>query len=211
MDKPIRVVSPTGVGQYTWLTEADTRFDSDGHFKTNLIITTDEAQPLVNEIKRALKQAQQIASERMKKGQKVKWAPEPFFAEVDDAGNPTGNTIFKFKTKAQIVSKDGKVIENRVPIFDSKGQPLKDTQVWSGSELKCSADLIPYYTAVVGAGVSLRLRAVQVIKLVEGSGGSAQGFGFAEVKDGYEAPATDESFTEELETDAEEEANIADF
>lgn len=210
MDKPIRVVSPTGVGQYTWLTEADTRFDSDGHFKTNLIINAENAEPLVNEIKRALKQAQQIALEKIKKGQKIKWAPEPYFAEVDDAGNLTGNSIFKFKTKAQIVSKDGKVIENRVPIFDSKGQPLKDTQVWSGSELKCSADLIPYYTAVVGAGVSLRLRAVQVIKLVEGSGGNAQGFGFAEVKDGYEAPTSVETFTEESSEDVEE-ANLADF
>ncbi len=206
MDKPTRVVSPVGVGQYTWLTEADTRFDSDGHYKTNLIIERSDAQVLVDEIKLALKEAGKLAQEKMKgKGKQIKWAPEPFFAEQDESGDLTGNTIFKFKTKAQIVSKDGKVIENRVPIFDSAGKPLKDVQVWSGSKLKCSADLIPYYTAVVGAGVSLRLRAVQVIELVEGSGGNAQGFGFSEVKDGYQAPA------ETMEEDEVEEAHSADF
>ena len=45
-------------------------------------------------------------------------------------------------------------------------------QVWSGSEMKVSADMIPYYTAMAGAGVSLRLKAVQITKLVEGGAGA---------------------------------------
>ena len=40
---------------------------------------------------------------------------------------------------------------------------------------------------MVGAGVSMRLRAVQITNLVEGGGGNAKGFGFDEV-DGYQAP-----------------------
>jgi hypothetical protein len=63
---------------------------------------------------------------------------------------------------------------------------MTDVNVWSGSEMKCSAELIKYYTAIAGAGVSLRLRAVQITKLVEGGAGNAKGYGFDDVKDGYE-------------------------
>ena len=109
----------------------------------------------------------------------------------------TGSTVFKFKTKAQITTKDGKIIPNRVAIFDSKGTPMTDCNVWSGSEMKVSAELVPYYTAMVGAGVSMRLRAVQITKLVEGGNGNAKGYGFGE-EEGYEqsiseSPAEEES------------------
>ena len=51
------------------------------------------------------------------------------------------------------------------------------------------AAMIPYYTAMAGAGVSLRLKAVQITKLVEGGAGAgAKGHGFDEIKDGYVAP-----------------------
>ena len=63
-----------------------------------------------------------------------------------------------------------------------------DANVWSGSEMKVSAELIPYYTAMAGAGVSMRLRAVQITKLVEGGSSNAKGYGFDKVKDGYEQP-----------------------
>ena len=100
--------------------------------------------------------------------------------ETDDDGQETGNGL-KFKTKAQIISKDGKVIPNRVALFDSKGKPMTDVNVWSGSEMKVSAELIKYYTAIGSAGVFLRLRA-QITKL-EGGSGNTKGYGFDDVKD----------------------------
>lgn len=183
-----KVVTPIGVSQYAWLTQPDTRFDESGHYKTNLILKTEEAGELMQRIDRALEVSRELAQEKSK-GKKVKQADAPYFEEVDDAGNSTGNTIFKFKCKAQIVSKDGTIIPNKVALFDAKGTPMKDVNVWSGSEIKVSAELIPYYTAMVGAGVSMRLRAVQIIKLVEGGGGNAKGFGFDET-DGYEHQET---------------------
>ena len=120
-------------------------------------------------------------------------------------GKPSGNVIFKFKTKAQIITKDGKVIPNRVALFDSTGKPMIDANVWSGSEMKVSAELIPYYTAMAGAGVSMRLRAVQVTKLVEGGSSNAKGYGFDNVKDGYEQPeavvAQEENVSQETQAD----------
>jgi hypothetical protein len=74
---------------------------------------------------------------------------------------------------------------------------MVDANVWSGSEMKVSAELIPYFTAMAGAGVSLRLRAVQITKLVEGGAGNSKGYGFDEVKDGYVAPE-DKTFENEV-------------
>ena len=191
-----KVVTGVGVSQYAWLTQPDTRFDEIGHYKTNLILSGQDADTLKAAINEELTKSVALAKEKAK-GKNIKTAPAPFEDELDDDGQPTGSTVFKFKTKAQITTKDGKIIPNRVAIFDSKGTPMTDCNVWSGSEMKVSAELIPYYTAMVGAGVSLRLRAVQITKLVEGGNGNAKGYGFGE-EEGYEqsiseTPAEEES------------------
>ena len=107
------------------------------------------------------------------------------------------------KYLAKIIAKDGKVIPNRVALFDSAGKPMIDANVWSGSEMKVSAELIPYYTAMAGAGVSMRLRACQIVKLVEGGSSNAKGYGFESVKDGYEQPEAmaEENVSQETQAD----------
>ena len=199
----VKVVSPVGVSQYAWLTTPDTRFDETGHYKTNLILKAKDAQPLVTQINAEIKKSLTLAKEKAK-GKSIKQAPSPFEDELID-GKPSGNVIFKFKTKAKIITKDGKVIPNRVALFDSAGTPMIDANIWSGSEMKVSAELIPYYTAMAGAGVSMRLRAVQVTKLVEGGSSNAKGYGFEKVKDGYEQPeavvAQEENVSQETSAD----------
>lgn len=198
----VKVVSPVGVSQYAWLTTPDTRFDETGHYKTNLIINAKEAQSLKAQIDAEIKKSVALAKEKAK-GKAIKEAPRPYEDELID-GKASGNVIFKFKTKAKIIAKDGKVIPNRVALFDSAGKPMIDANVWSGSEMKVSAELIPYYTAMAGAGVSMRLRAVQVTKLVEGGSSNAKGYGFEKVKDGYEQPeavAVEENVSQETSAD----------
>jgi len=201
----VKVVSPVGVSQYAWLTTPDTRFDETGHYKTNLILNAKDARPLITQIDGEIKKSLTLAKEKAK-GKAIKQANSPYENEMID-GKASGNVIFKFKTKAQIITKDGKVIPNRVALFDSTGKPLIDANVWSGSEMKVSAELIPYYTAMAGAGVSMRLRAVQVIKLVEGGSSNAKGYGFDKVKDGYEQPEamieTDKNVSQETEAKAD--------
>jgi len=194
-----RMVTPTGVAQYAWLIKPDTRFDAVGHYKTNLILSREDAANAMQMVDKAMTESLTLAKENAK-GKKIKEGSPPYMEELDDNGEPTGNIIFKFKTKAEIISKDGSVIPNKVAIFDSQGTPMTDTDVWSGSELKVSADIVPYYTAIVGAGVSLRLRAVQVIKLVQGGDG-ATGYGFDAIDDGYTAKDTaNEEVLQEEET-----------
>ena len=197
----VKVVSPVGVSQYARLTTPDTRFDETGHYKTNLIINAKEAQSLKAQIDAEIKKSVALAKEKAK-GKAIKEAPRPYDDEMID-GKASGNVIFKFKTKAKIIAKDGKVIPNRVALFDSAGKPMIDANVWSGSEMKVSAELIPYYTAMAGAGVSMRLRACQIVKLVEGGSSNAKGYGFESVKDGYEQPeaVAEENVSQETQAD----------
>ena len=67
----VKIVSPVGVSQYAWLTQPDTRFDSDGHYKTNLIIKAEDAKSLIKSIDDEMKQSLTLAKEKAK-GKKVK-------------------------------------------------------------------------------------------------------------------------------------------
>ena len=196
-----KIVTPVGVSQFCWLNVPDTKFDKTGHYKTNLIVNAKEGQAIVKSINEEVKKAVTIGAEKSN-GKEVKKANLPFEEEYVE-GKPTGNLIFKFKTKAKIMTKDGKVIPNKVAIFDSQGKPMTDISIWSGSEMKVSAELIPYFTAMAGAGVSLRLRAVQITKLVEGGNANSAGHGFDKVEDGYVAPEVDKTFENEVQTNTD--------
>jgi hypothetical protein len=196
-----KIVTPVGVSQFCWLNVPDTKFDETGHYKTNLIVNAKEGQAIVKSINEEVKKAVTIGAEKAN-GKEVKKANLPFEEEYIE-GKPTGNIIFKFKTKAKIITKDGKVIPNKVAIFDSQGKPMTDISIWSGSQMKVSAELIPYFTAMAGAGVSLRLRAVQITKLVEGGNANSAGHGFDKVEDGYVAPEVDKTFENEVQTNTD--------
>ena len=57
----------------------------------------------------------------------------------------------------------------RPALFDSKKRPITNgTVIWGGSQMKVAYQLAPYYVPAIGAGVSARLKAVQILKLVEG-------------------------------------------
>lgn len=58
---------------------------------------------------------------------------------------------------------------------------------------------------MAGAGISLRLKAVQVINLVAGGGGTGESYGFGE-EDGYVAPKA--ATNEAVDTDAEEDEDF---
>ena len=69
---------------------------------------------------------------------------------------------------------------------------MKETEipnVGGGSVIKACVEIAPYYTATFGAGITLRLRGVQIITLVEyGSGEvNAAKMGFTSEEEGYVA------------------------
>lgn len=191
--KLTRYVTPKGTAQYPYLTKPDTKFNPDGEYKISLELDAADASEIMSFLDEQL--AKSIASAKEEnKGKKIKQGDAPYSVNED-----TGKVTVRFKLKAKVTPKNGDPFEQKVALFDAKGQPLgSKANIGGGSKVKVAYELIPYYTAIAGAGVSLRLRAVQVIDLVEYSSGGAGTFGFGE-EDGYEAAPTaeDNEFTDE--------------
>ena len=192
-EKLIQFTTPKGIAQYPWLSKPDTKFNEEGVYKVDLIIPKADAIPVLKQINEVF--AENVDKETKRaKGQDVVKAKPPYWEELDDAKQPTGNVVLRLKSKY------------KPAVFDAKGIPMVDSSIWGGSELKVNGTIAPYFTSIIGAGVSLRLSAVQVIQYVEGGSGGAQGFGFKE-EVGYEHKAP-ETF-EEVVTEAPAEVAAA--
>ena len=161
-----------GIAYYPYISAPDTKFDEQGHYKVNLCLSEEDAQPVIEVIKQTVVEGIK-ALKKDKPNMEIKQAPLPFSKEVDEDGNPTGNVIIKFKSKAAY----------KPAVFDSAGNMMTKSNIYGGSELKVNGSCAFFHTAMIGAGVSIRLRAVQVISYVEGASG-ANKFGFDEV-DGF--------------------------
>lgn len=193
-----RYTTPAGIAQYPYLTKPDTKFNPDGEYKLKLEIADPSG---VQSVVTFLDEQHVAAVAKAKKenpGKKIKEGSVPY--EIDD---DSGKVTVSFKLKAKVTPKNGDPFEQRPAIFDAKGKPIQgEAKIGGGSKVKVAYELVPYYTAIAGAGVSLRLKAVQVIDLVEYSGGaSADAYGFGE-EDGYEAEdnsAAGNGFSEETE------------
>lgn len=197
-----RYVSPAGTAQYPHLTRADTKFNPDGEYKTKLEIPAGEE---TNKLVAFLDEQFDAAVEHAKAqnaGKKIKIGELPYTINED-----TGTVTVNFKLKAKGKTKDGVEFEQRPALFDAKGKALHDVNVGGGSVMKIGYEVIPYYTAIAGASITLRLKAAQILKLVEYSGGASAGaYGFGQ-EEGYEA----EDNTVESNGFNQEEESGADF
>ena len=183
--KAERFVSPKGAAAYPYLTKPDTKFNPEGEYKVSLIVAGDDSSKIIA----LLTEKHKAAVAQVKKenaGKRVKEGELPFI-ENDD-----GTVTFKFKLKAKVIPKNGSPFEQKPALFDAKGKPLTgEPKVGGGSTIKVSYEVVPYYTTIAGVGVSLRLKAVQIIELKEYSGGgNAESYGFCE-EDGFEAGEDD--------------------
>lgn len=209
-----RYVTDVGVAIYPYLTKPDTKFNADGEYKVKLRLKPDstirdakgkevaDVQSFIDDMMiKAVEKAKQENKGRIKEG-------EPPYT-IDDE---TGDLLVNFKLKAQVKPKDGEPFSQKPALFDAKGKPITPESIWGGSKIKVSFEVVPFYTKMAGAGVTLRLKAVQVLELVTGgSGGSAESYGFGE-EEGYEADdeAADAGFAGTAE-EAEEEYEEGDF
>jgi ssDNA-binding protein len=202
--------SPRGLAVFPWLNKPDTKFKAEGQYKVGLKLKTDDklTQKFIAEIDAGMAQA--VATARTDNPAKAKkinqCADKPYRAEVDDDDNETGFTIFNFKMTASGTSrKTGKPFTLKPALFDAAGEPLDaETRIGGGSLIRVSYLLNEFFqTTKIGAGVSLQLNGVKVIKLVEWGGGDASAHGFAEDESDFE---DSEAETAEDEDEEEEEA-----
>lgn len=190
-----RYTTPAGIAQYPYLTKPDTKFNPDGEYKISVEIPGAAAQDTVTFLDEQFA-ASVAKAKKDNPGKKIKEGDVPYSIAED-----TGKVTVRFKLKAKVTPKQGDPFEQRPALFDAKGKPIgAEAKIGGGSKVKVAYEMVPYYTAIAGAGISLRLKAVQVIDLVEFSGGaSSEAYGFGQ-EEGYEAedtPAVQNGFAEE--------------
>jgi hypothetical protein len=151
----------------------------------------------------AIEEAQQafanLKVETRKKLGKV--TENPLYSTVYDqeTEEPTGEIEFKFVLKASGVRKDGTKWNTKPDIYDALGVKIvKVPEIWGGTTARVNFEVSPYFIPGSGAaGLSLKLRAVQIVELVSGGARSASAFGFGAVEGGYAHTDTSTSTEEE--------------
>jgi len=202
MQKAKTYTSPFGKAIYPHLSKCDVRFKAEGEYKVDLELNEVQA----NDILKLLKEYQHkaISEAKDKTGKKqIKEASLPYKQEDD-------KYIFKFKMKASGTNgKTGDTFKQRPALFDNELKPISpDITIWGGSILRVSFQPYPWYTPALGAGVSLRLKSVQVKDLVEGGGQSAEANGFNKVQGDSSTKNTGSEDNEEV---SQEVSSATDF
>ena len=155
-------ISEIGEAIYPHLNKPDVRFSEAGEYKVTLKVAKSDATAMLKLYNSAIEDALKLA-EQNHKGKGIKNAPNPFTEEDKFV-------FFKFKMKATGVNQKTKEkFSQRPQLFDAKKNPIPlSTLIWGGSKMRVAYNLVPYYTPMLGAGITARLKAVQVISLVEG-------------------------------------------
>jgi hypothetical protein len=221
-----KFITPRGVLVFPRLNEPDTKFKADGEYSTKVrfnlgnpgvaaFIERVKQQHVASLAAAKVELAEKAKAEtdpRKKKKladalAKVESGPDPVKPTVlDDGSESTDLVEVNFKMPAKRKGKDGLVKEQSPTLQDALEQPIaRSTAIWGGSEGRIAGFFLPYYNAATdGAGVSVRLNAVQILKLV--SKGS-QSFGFGKDEEGYVSePKGDSPFSSDEGTTSGEES-----
>ena len=149
--------------------EPDTKFIEDGEYSTQVIVSEADAAQVCEQLDALIdEEFNKIVKDKpaLKATLSKRPVTEP---DIDQDGNATGNVVFKSKLKAKIRSKTGAVYNQKPNVVDAKRNPMTGIQlVGNGSIVKIAVEPITYYMpSSKQVGVSLRLKAMQVIDLVE--------------------------------------------
>ena len=184
MNKLQTHVSVVGEAIYPHLNKPDVKFNENGEYKVTLKVAKSDATDMIKLFNQAqVDSLKQFADE---KGKKVKESPHPRY-------NVEGNNVFfKFKLKASGTNnKTKESFTQRPQILDADKKPFPmDKQIWGGSKIKVAYELVPYY-APFGAGITARMKAIQILELVEGKADIP-----FEKEDGYVAETNSDVQTE---------------
>jgi len=201
------ILVQAGTAMWAKVFEPDTKFNPDGDYTINVQLSAADAAPMCEQLE-AIVQAEfnkaVKADPRLKNTLTTQDVCQPVYDR--DTGDDTGNVEFKFKLKAKVQKRDGTYYEQQPAVIDSKKVPMtNDILIGNGSRVKVAFEPIPYVMQTnKKVGVALRLKAVQVIDLVEYGNSATSVF---DEEDGFVAP----SATIVAETSTEELADVADF
>lgn len=203
-----KVTTPRGVAIWPRLNTPDTKFKAEGRYEAKIAIDGDDAglAKLRTQVEQMIDDHYEaviadITEKLTKEGKKglIKKATDavtkvsPFKVEEDEqTGDETGRILIKAGMTASGVyktgAKAGQQWRRQPNIFNGAGVLIKNPPaIGGGSILKLFVELFPYFAANdKTVGVSFRLEAVQVIKLVSFGARDAASCGFGAEDDGDE-------------------------
>ena len=199
----------TGKGELTGfiaITKPSTKFNKDGVYSINILLPQKEGEALVQKIK-------DIRTKQFKeygKGTKVveitKCKPYEIVDKETGEGTPDKEGRYILAANASAYIENGKP-KKKIIIYNAKCKPITgNINVGEGTIATLGITLSGY--SVAGkTGVSVKLEAVQIIKLVEysGSGFKADMFTVEEGYDGIGEEVEEETISEEPEVEEDEE------
>lgn len=182
-------VTPAGEAVFPWVTKADTQHDAAGIYHVDLSVPFEAAQDFIAKLERvrdefvttlpAAKQKSLIPRpvyiDELTRPDYPEDATDEERAAIREAweGEPTGNVIFRCKMKAKFSNAEGEVFEQSPIVVHADTGERVTEPVYGGSIMKVKGQIVPYTNAASGmVGVTLRMKAVQVIELVSGGGGT---------------------------------------
>ena len=186
------MVTPKGTAMWAYLDKPEEFNGNIVGYTITFVPSKEDADKLISQLEEVLEDAKQ--DERFKG---KKWATEPLMGYKEDAD---GNIVFKFKQKVSYVDKMGQTHKLGVRIFDSIGNPIdpRKTIIGNGSIIRVAFVPVPFNVNKNINGLSLKLRAVQVLKLEEYKKKDythMDSFGFTKVAGGFH---TEQVFTNDV-------------
>ena len=155
-------------------------------FRTALVLSMEDSQGLISEIKAGMEDAAALAKSEYPKKKDMR-AHLPYEAATDSDGNELQAVLFRFKKGAGGVRQDGTQWSSTLAVFNKDGSEYEGPEPWGGSTARISYELRPYATPLGGGmyGVSIKMRAVQLhdVKLPMND---ATDYGFDKVMDDSE-------------------------
>lgn len=171
-------LSPVGIASWPKLNEPDTKFNPDGTYEVNLVVSEEDLGKIGKAVATVTEEGREFRN--------------PYFkSDLDSEGNPTGKYLVKFKMKAIVRPRNSKAFTQKPILVDANGDRMFD-KIGGGSRIEVKYTVAPY--DAFGGGVSLRLKAVRVLDLVQPGGDVGE---WGETEGTYQAsgePEGDEDF-----------------
>lgn len=139
----LTITSPIGTARFPHLNEPDTKFDAEGKYKVDLVITAEEAQAISADIEAA--RPDEFA------------ASEPGNRCVRQVEDKEGNPIWILRASTK-----------HAPRIVDAAKKLTDVRIGGGSRLRLACNVVPV-TVRGTTYISAYLNAVQVVELSEGA------------------------------------------
>ena len=186
------IATPVGTAQYPKLVVPDTKFNPDGLFSCKLTVSEEDYNAFRAQLQPHIER--EYNKYCIAKGKdKLPTANEPVRINAD------GDYEINAKQVARVTTKQGETIDFKIALYDADVNPItNEPNIGSGSKMRLSVQPYFWFVPSQGFGYTLRLKAAQILELVEYDAG---GHGFSK-ESGFTAS---ESFESVIEDDTTEE------